>query len=290
MRRAVLLEQLDEDTGFSADPGPMTGLVGSRWSGTCSPVDDGAFRAGPDSVRVCPVRSCVLEPLRVEHRATVRHPDLAVGPRYRGEQDAGAVVEVSRRTSLLLVRHAPSSATRRFLFPSDEPLDDGGRRMAGQLAGQVEADQACTSPALRCRETAMLAGYPDAEVNADLAELDFGSWAGRDPHEVSRTAPAELEGWYADPNSAPHGGETLDALSVRLGLAFDRLRERGGTTAVFTHGGPIKLAVLQALEAPMSSMWRLDIAPCSLTELHARPDGGWTLVRSNVRLLTGGTA
>ena len=197
------------------------------------------------------------------------------------------MVGVSRRPSLLLVRHAPSSATRQFRFPADEPLDDGGRRAAADLVGCIEADGAVTSPALRCRETATLAGFPDADVDADLAELDFGSWAGRDPHEIGRTTPDELEGWYADPNTAPHGGETLDALSARLSLALERLRDRGDTTAVFTHGGPIKLAVLRTLDAPVSSMWRIDVAPCSLTELHARPDGGWTLVRSNVRLHAG---
>ncbi|MEX1176888.1 MAG: histidine phosphatase family protein [Nitriliruptor sp.] len=197
---------------------------------------------------------------------------------------------MSRPPSVLLIRHAPSTATRRFLFPADEPLDDGGRRTAGELAGCVRADRAVTSPAARCRETAALAGFPDAEVEPGLAELDFGSWAGRDPHEIGRATPAELEGWYADPNTAPHGGETLDALNDRLARALDRLRHRGGTTAVFTHGGPIKCAILQALEAPMSSMWRIDIAPCSLTELHARPDGGWTLVRSNVRVAPAGAA
>jgi broad specificity phosphatase PhoE len=196
------------------------------------------------------------------------------------------VGRVSRRTSVLLIRHAPSSATRRFHFPADEPLDEDGRRAARELAGCVRADAAVTSPAIRCRETARLAGFLDAEVDPDLAELDFGDWAGRDPHEVGRATPAELEGWYADPNTAPPGGETLDALGGRLSRAFESLRQRGGTTAVFTHGGPIKLAVLQALEAPVSSMWRIDVEPCSLTELHARPDGGWTLVRSNVRLAT----
>jgi broad specificity phosphatase PhoE len=200
---------------------------------------------------------------------------------------SGRTGDVSRRTSLLLVRHAPSTATRGFRFPADEPLDAGGRRAASELAGWIPADAAVTSPAVRARETATLAGFPDAEVDADLAELDFGTWAGRDPHEIGRTAPAELEQWYADPNTAPHGGETLDALAARLGRAFGRLRECGGTTAVFTHGGPIKLAVLQALEAPTSSMWRIDVAPCSLTELHARPEGGWTVVRSNVRLTAG---
>lgn len=162
--------------------------------------------------------------------------------------------------------------------------------MAAQLAGRIEADGAVTSPAVRCHETAMLAGFPDAERDPDLDELDFGAWAGRDPSEISRTSPTELEAWYSDPDTAPHGGESLHMLAKRLDRAFDRIRDRGGATAVFTHGGPIKLAVLQALDAPMSSMWRVDVAPCSLTELHARPAGGWTLVRSNVPLIAGGAS
>ncbi len=189
---------------------------------------------------------------------------------------------MSHRTSLLLIRHAPSHATRRFRFPADEPLDEDGRSTAASLAGSIVADHAVTSPRLRCRETAVLAGYADAEVDPDLAELDFGSWAGRDPHQLGRDAPAELEAWYADPDTAPHGGETLDQLAVRLTGALERLRHRPGVTAVFTHGGPIKLAIVQALQAPTTAMWRVEVAPCSITELHPHPDGGWTLVRANV--------
>jgi broad specificity phosphatase PhoE len=192
------------------------------------------------------------------------------------------VADVNHLTSLLLIRHAPSHATRRFRFPADEPLDEDGRTAAASLAGTIVADRAVTSPRLRCRETAVLAGFADAEVDPGLAELDFGSWAGRDPHQVGRDSPAELEAWYADPDTAPHGGETLGELAARLMGALERLRDRSGVTAVFTHGGPIKLAIVHALEAPTSSMWRVDVAPCSVTELHARPDGGWTLARANV--------
>jgi broad specificity phosphatase PhoE len=185
------------------------------------------------------------------------------------------------RAAVLLVRHAPSEATRGFRFPADEPLDDGGRTEAAALAGLLRADAAVTSPAVRCRETARLAGFAAARIDPGFAELDFGRWAGRDPHEVGRETPLDLERWYGEPTSAPHGGEGLEDLAGRLRGSLHRLRG-GRRTVVFTHGGPIKVATLMALGAPLTAVWNLDVAPCSITELRARPDGGWTLTSCNV--------
>lgn len=185
-------------------------------------------------------------------------------------------------TRVLLVRHAPTTATRAFRFPADEPLDARGRAAAAAMAGGLVADRAVRGPALRCRETAELAGFAGARPDAGVAELDFGAWAGRDVREVGRAHGAALEAWYADPSSAPHGGERLADLVARVRASLERLRDQPGTTAVFTHGGPIKVAVLTALEAPLSSLWRLDVAPCGVTELHPRPHGAWALIASNV--------
>lgn len=190
---------------------------------------------------------------------------------------------MNERTTLLLVRHAPTPVTREFRFPDDEELDDHGRRAAAALTGRLRAAQAVTSPARRCRETAAIAGFPEATVDPDLAELDFGRWAGQDPHELWERDRERLEAWYADPASdAPDGGERFDALQRRVAAALERLVATGSRTVVFTHGGPIKAAVLHALDSPPASMWRLDVAPCSVTELHARPGGGFTVIRCNV--------
>ena len=43
-----------------------------------------------------------------------------------------------------------------------------------------------------------------------------------------------------------------------------------------THGGVIKAAVLCALDAPLDAFWRIDVAPLSLTVLHAH-DGRWSV-------------
>lgn len=190
---------------------------------------------------------------------------------------------MNERTTLLLVRHAPTPVTRAFRFPRDEDLDDHGRRAAAALDGRLRAVRAVTSPARRCRRTAALAGFPEAAVDPDLAELDFGSWAGQDPHAVWADDPERLDAWYRDPTSvAPDGGEPFAAMQRRVVASLERAVATGARTVIFTHGGPIKAAVLHALGAPPSAMWRLDVAPCSVTELHGRPGGGFTVASCNL--------
>jgi len=53
-----------------------------------------------------------------------------------------------------------------------------------------------------------------------------------------------------------------------------------GTTVAVTHAGWVRTAVLLALDAPLESFWRVDVAPASLTVLHRR-DRGWVLGRVN---------
>jgi broad specificity phosphatase PhoE len=173
---------------------------------------------------------------------------------------------------LLLVRHAPTSATRRVAFPVDEPLDDRGRAAAATLAGALpHAGSVVTSPALRCRQTAAAAGLA-ACVEPAVAECDFGDWAGRTLGEV------DIGAWMVDPDAAPHGGESLRAFAARIAAWLDGQAALGGAAAVITHAGVVKAAVVHALGAPLAAFWRVDVAPLSVTEIHAH-DGRWTVTR-----------
>ena len=182
-------------------------------------------------------------------------------------------------TRLLLVRHAPTAVTRRSGFPADEELDTAGRRDAARLA-EVRIDGVVSSPARRCRQTAHAAGWPDPDIDPRWAELDFGEWAGQAFDDVVARHPDHLLAWQSDPvATAPPAGETLAALADRVAAALDGLARRPGRVAVTTHGGPIRVAVLLALGAPVTRLWHVDVAPASVTELVARPDGGWRLAR-----------
>jgi broad specificity phosphatase PhoE len=190
---------------------------------------------------------------------------------------------------LLLVRHATSAETRRSAFPATTgaersagcaPLDRAGVEAARALAGALPpADRCWVSLAVRSRQTAELLGLTSVP-DPDLAECDFGSWAGRTPAEIETDDPDGLRAWWADPDSAPHGGEGLADVRRRARRVLARADRAGGTTIAVTHGGLIKAVLLEVLGLPAAAAWRLDAAPASVTELHSS-GGSWRLTRTN---------
>jgi broad specificity phosphatase PhoE len=181
---------------------------------------------------------------------------------------------------LLLVRHAPTAATRAYAFPDDELLDRRAAATAAALSAPPRAEVVC-SPSERCRATAEAAGLIVDAIEPAIAECDFGSWAGRRLDELVAERPDETRRWTTDPDSAPHGGESLRAFTARVAAWLDGQAGRGGTCLAITHGGVVKAAIVHALAAPIESFWRIDCAPLSRTELHAH-DGRWTLRSVNV--------
>ena len=179
---------------------------------------------------------------------------------------------------LLLVRHAPTAATRASTFPGDEPLDERGAAAAALLGAALPRRcEALTSPALRCRQTAEAAGLRDPRVEPALAECDLGTWAGRtlaDVHEAEGLA------WMGDPESRSHGGESLAAFAARVSRWLDGQARLEGRAVAVTHAGVVKAAVVHALGAPLAAFWQVDVAPLGITGLHAH-DGRWTVTRVN---------
>jgi broad specificity phosphatase PhoE len=181
---------------------------------------------------------------------------------------------------LLLVRHAPTAATRAYAFPADEALDGRAVAAAAELSVPARAEVVC-SPSERCIATAEAAGLTVGSVEPAIAECDFGSWCGRTLDELVAERPGETRRWMTDADSAPHGGESLRAFAARVGAWLDEQAGRAGTCVAITHGGVVKAAVVHALAAPIEAFWRVDCAPLSRTELHAH-DGRWTLTGVNV--------
>jgi broad specificity phosphatase PhoE len=191
---------------------------------------------------------------------------------------------VTRPARVSLVRHAPTPATRRHTFPAHEELDDRGRDLAAALRSVVTGDRVVAAPTARCRQTAAALCPPGTSVEVDRRwdELDFGAWSGRSMEQVWQEDQPALQRWLDDPRQAPTGGEPLARLVDRVQAALRELRGTGGTTVVVSSAGPIKVAVLTALSAPLRGIWNVDVAPGSVTTLHARPDGGWTVRGVNV--------
>lgn len=190
--------------------------------------------------------------------------------------------EVSVRR-LVLVRHATTDATRRGAFPADERLEPAGEAAARALAGRLGGGEPLCSSAQRSRATAAAAGL-DARVDPALDECDFGAWRGRTLAEVQAHDPDGVAAWMTDPVACPHGGEALDAFARRVGAWLDEQATLDGGAVAVTHGGVIRAAVVHALGAPPTAVWRIGAAPLHATELHAH-DGRWTVTRVNASVV-----
>ncbi|MGZ4445150.1 MAG: histidine phosphatase family protein [Nocardioides sp.] len=165
-----------------------------------------------------------------------------------------------------LVRHGETEWSRsgRHTSVTDLPLLPEGEQVARglgeRLAGQDFA-LVLTSPRQRARVTAELAGYPDAEVDDDLVEWDYGDYEGVTTDEIRRTVP----GWTVWSAPCP-GGETAAQVSERLDRVVARARAVDGPVLLFAHGHSLRALTARWLGLPVTDgrLFRLDTATVSV--------------------------
>ncbi|MFG3101928.1 histidine phosphatase family protein [Streptomyces sp. NPDC048182] len=183
-----------------------------------------------------------------------------------------------------LVTPAMNDALRRARFDDGtNPLDAGGATAARAAAGSLPAAaRAVVSPGVRCRETATALGLAEAREEAALSGLRVGRWRGLTLDQVGAAEPAAVAEWLADPDAAPHGGEPVRELCLRVGRWLDALAREDGRVVAVVEPDVVRAAVAHALGAPAAAFWRVDAPPLTATELSGR-SGRWNL-RSGIPL------
>lgn len=148
-------------------------------------------------------------------------------------------------TELYLVRHGETawSKSGQHTSVTDLDLTDKGVAEASSLRERLvpdDFDLVLTSPRLRARRTAALAGFPDAEVDDNLAEWFYGDYEGKTSAEIRENAP----GWRIWSHQIP-GGETRAQIINRLTQVVQRVRESGVDKAIcFGHGHSSRVLAL----------------------------------------------
>jgi broad specificity phosphatase PhoE len=176
--------------------------------------------------------------------------------------------EVILATRLKLLCCGATAASRTAAFPRrDEPLDEGGRRLAaGRTIGGPAPVLAFVAPDPAARETASLM-HIGAELEPLLADIDHGDWTGRSLVELQASDAAGLARWLAEPASGAPGGENLAAVAARVGPWLDRMATADTTVLAVTHPAVIRAAIAHALGCPIETTLNIDIAPLSETLL-----------------------
>ncbi|WP_020385783.1 bifunctional RNase H/acid phosphatase [Kribbella catacumbae] len=199
-------------------------------------------------------------------------------------------------TQLIFLRHGQTAHTVEKRFSGsggDDPrlseLGEAQARAAAQyLAKRGGVDAVVSSPMLRTRQTAATVAEVlglDVKVEKGWVECSFGDWDGHTFAEVQQKWPDALNAWMESTTVAPPGGESFDACARRARSARDGLLAAypGKTVLVVTHVTPIKLMVRSVLQAPMNSLFRMELAPATLTEIHWYADGLASLKSFNVQ-------
>lgn len=168
---------------------------------------------------------------------------------------------------LYLVRHGETqwSATGKHTSFTDVPLTADGEAAARSLApalAELTVGSVLTSPRIRAKHTAELAGFPHAVVDEDLVEWGYGDYEGITTSEIRQTVP----GWTVWTHPTP-GGETAEQITVRLDRVVARARASAQPTLVFAHSHSLRALAARWLGLDVSVGRHLILDTASLSTL-----------------------
>lgn len=163
------------------------------------------------------------------------------------------------------MRHGETEWTvsKKHTGRTDIPLTPAGERAArglGPLLASHTFAAVFTSPLQRASQTAALAGFEDAAVDADLHELDYGEYEGRTSAEIREERPD----WLLWRDGSP-GGESMDEAGARADGVLARLDAIGGDVLLFGHGHFSRVLGARSLGLPASEGRLLMLGPGSIS-------------------------
>jgi probable phosphoglycerate mutase len=136
-----------------------------------------------------------------------------------------------------LARHGETTWTisRQHTGKTDLPLTAQGEVEAARLGGRLEGMKfaaVLTSPLQRAVRTCQLAGFgPQAAIEPDLVEWDYGAYEGRTSAEIHTDRPD----WELFRDGCP-GGESLGQIGARADRVVRRVRAVEGHVLLFSSG------------------------------------------------------
>ncbi|CAL9638973.1 Acid phosphatase [Streptomyces sp. enrichment culture] len=182
---------------------------------------------------------------------------------------------------LLLARHGETEWSRagRHTGRTDLPLtrhgEEQARSLVPLLAGRTFA-LVLTSPLVRARRTAGLAGLTGAVPDADLREWDYGGYEGVTTADIHRTRP----GWDLWTDGVPPGPGLPGESPEQVGERADRVLARvagalgEGDVMLVAHGHLLRVLTARrlGLSPAEGRLFRLETGTLNRLSLeHGRP-------------------
>lgn len=151
-----------------------------------------------------------------------------------------------------LVRHTSVDVPAGYAYgQTDVPLRASFNEEAARVKEQLVPhtfDKVWSSPLSRCSRLAGFCGYPDAEKDQRLKEIDFGEWEMKSWEEISGDPRSAdwFNNWLHIPTP---GGESLTDQYNRLAKFLDEIKNSDyEKVCIFAHGGILTCARVYANE------------------------------------------
>jgi len=182
-------------------------------------------------------------------------------------------------TKILLVRHGhvEGISPERFRGRADLALTEKGKREAVAVSRRIasgwQPTAIYTSPLKRCTATSLAisdaCGVPTHVLN-ELNDIDYGEWQFKSYEEVQTAHPRLFAAWFATPHLIRFPeGESLQDLVARSADAIRSIVERhpDETVIAVAHDSVNRALLMQLLDQPLSSYWRVAQDPCCVNEI-----------------------
>lgn len=171
-----------------------------------------------------------------------------------------------------VVRHGATewSDARRHTGRSDLALTDAGKQQAAALCRPLNRQAfslVLTSPLVRARDTARIAGFADAAVDENLLEWDYGVYEGRTTAEIQ----TEIPGWSVWTHPVMEG-EALDAVAERARRVLDRCAAAEGRVLLIAHAHILRIITACALGLPPVTARVFTLDPASISVIGREHD------------------
>lgn len=195
-------------------------------------------------------------------------------------------------TKILLIRHGHVEGIKpeRFRGLADIPLTECGLAQADRVARRIASgwrpSEIYTSPLIRCVATGDAIAQActlEPRILDDLRDIDYGAWQFRSYDDIRAAIPGLFAAWFASPHLVRFpGGDSLQDLVARTSdaLRFILANHVDDTVVLVGHDSVNRALLLQLLDQPLSSYWRLAQHPCCINEIDVL-DGRIQVARIN---------
>jgi len=177
---------------------------------------------------------------------------------------------MKRLPAIWVVRHGETdwSAAGKHTGLTDVSLNAHGRSQARELGQGIEQigirfAAVFTSPLSRARETAGLAGFPNAKIMPLLREWDYGEFEGRTSADIRHEQGRDWITW----NANIHHGEDLHNVGQRADDAIEQLVQIDGDVLVFAHGHFLRILASRWTGFPAEAGQRLALDTGTISKL-----------------------